>query len=409
MARRRGPRREQSRHERSPSSGSRAELETFRVEHPNNEASGLLGIQSPLVLRKMGWDVAFWIVSDELEAGRAVAALGRRQRGGKWDVVRLGRRGGKDAKTTDDAETLARAGSWVYVLGSQFGSKDGPLELQRHFIARFNEALVAQRGKRLSAELEVARRPFLLHRLVNDALREAGVDVFAREPAVQEEFVKPVLERGVKKRKRWSKLLRPDDTPVNVEGATFLPGGNLLLGLRFPVTADGHPLLVELEGIDRYFDAPRVPPEIVAVRVVTPIGSRSAPAGVRELDYLGGEIHLITGNLDSKPEESALLAHHPRAANAPNEHWVVPLAQGAGAATELPARRVRSFAEGASVEGLALHGDDVWYAHDDDVIRLSVARAPEGTAARSGETSRKRGASSPVDGGPARPGKRRRG
>ena len=349
----------------------------FRIDHPNNEASGLLGVQSTPVLKKQGWDVAFWIVSDELDARSAIAALGR-GKGGKWDVVRLEPRGGKDrAKRTEDAETLARAGSWVYVFGSQFGSKDGPLELERHFVARFNEALVTVRGARLFARVEVARHPFLLHRLVNDAIRDAGVKVFAADPEIQDGFVKPVLERGAKKGKRWSRLLRPGDTPVNVEGATFLPGGHLLLGLRFPVSAEGHPILVELEGIDRYFDAPRSPPQVVAVRVVPAIGSPGAPAGIRELDYLGGEIHLITGNLDSKPEESALLAHHPRAAHAPNEHWVVPLAQGKAARRELRGRRVRAFEEGAAVEGLALYGDDVWYARDDDVIHLSVAEAKD--------------------------------
>ena len=113
------------------------------------------------------------------------------------------------------------------------------------------------------------------------------------------------------------------------------------------------------------------------------VSQSTLSAGIRELDYLGGEIHLITGNLDSKPEESALLAHHPRAAHAPNEHWVVPLAQGKAARRELHGRRVRGFDEGAAVEGLALYGDDVWYVHDDDVIRLSVDRAePAGGGAR---------------------------
>jgi hypothetical protein len=351
-----------------------ARVHEFRIDHPNNEASGLLGLQSAPVLRKMGWDVAFWIVSDELDAHRAIAALGRRAKGAAWDVVPLRPETG-GAKATQDAETLARAGSWVYVLGSQFGSKDGPLEVERHFVARFNEALVTPHRTRLVANVEVARHPFLLHRLVNDAIRAAKVKVYAHEREVQEEFVRPVLERGAKKGKRWSKLLRAEDTPVNVEGATFLPGGHLLLGLRFPVSADGHPILVELEGIDRYFDSPRVPPEVVAVRTVPGIGSRAAPAGVRELDCVGAEIHLVTGNLDSKPEESALLARHPRAANAPNEHWVVPVAQGEDRRRELPARRVRTFGDGASVEGLALFGGDAWYAHDDDVIRLSVASA----------------------------------
>lgn len=37
-------------------------------------------------------------------------------------------------------------------------------------------------------------------------------------------------------------LVRPDDAPINIEGATFMGDGGLLLGLCFPTTADGHPL-----------------------------------------------------------------------------------------------------------------------------------------------------------------------
>lgn len=343
---------------------------TLEIAHPHAEASGLVGVQSWPVLREMGWDVAFWFVS-ERDATRAVAAAGRR--GGRWEVVRLERRGGRrGTKRTEDAETIARAGSWIYVLGSQFGPKRGPLEHERHFVARFNEALVSPRRARLVADVEVARRPFLLHRIVNDALREAGVKVLA-DPELRERFVVRARERGARKGKRWSRLLRGDDVPVNVEGAAFLPGGHLLLGLRFPTTADGHPILIELEGIDRYLDAPRVPPEVVAVRVLRSIGSRRAPAGVRGLDVLGSEIHLLTGDLDSKPEKSAVLARHPRAARAASAHWAAPLAAGAHAPQELPARRVRAFGDGPPVEGLATHRGAIWYAHDDEVVRLSAA------------------------------------
>lgn len=362
-------------------------MDEIVIPHPHDEASGLLGIQNRAIVRALGWDTGFWVVADERRAEGALAALGRR--GEAWEVVPLSARArwrGR-RKRTEDAETLARAGSWVYVFGSQFGTKAGKLQPRRHFVARFNEALVRVRDGALRVRLEVRRRPFLLHRLVNDALREAGIRVHGAGSEAHETLVGGALARG--RRRRWGERLRPDDAPVNVEGATFLPGGHLVLGLRHPVSEDGHPLLVELEGIDRYFEgAGRRGPEVVAVRVLENVGSRDAPAGIRELDALGGEVHAITGALDSKPEESALLRQDPAAARAPNEHWAVPLALGADGATALEARLVRRFDEDASVEGVALAGDDVWYAHDDDEIRLEVARGEEGRGAASNGAAR---------------------
>lgn len=347
-------------------------MRTYRIDHPHDEASALLGFQGGALLRALGWDLGFWIVSDEREGPSSIAALGRR--GAEWQVLPLRARArGKGAsKRTEDAETLARAGSWIYAFGSQFGAKDGPLEPARHFVARFNEALVVARGDRLTADVEVARRPFLLHRLVNDALRAAGLELLEPDAEVRHGFVHPPVEKGQRKRKRWAELVRDEDVPVNVEGATFLPGGHLLLGLRYPVTADGHPILVEVEGIDRYFDRPRHPPDVVAVRVVESAGRRTAPAGIRELDCQGSEIHLVTGNLDSKPEESALVAGVRGAESAPGEHWALPVAQGTDGARDLAARLVRRFDGSARVEGLALVSGDFWYAHDDEVIRLEV-------------------------------------
>jgi hypothetical protein len=347
-------------------------VKTFRIEHPHNEASALLGLQRGGLSRELGWDVGFWIVSDERDGAASVAALGRGD--GEWQVLPLRARGGGQGagKRTEDAETLARAGSWVYAFGSQFGAKEGPLEPSRHFVARFNEALVVLRGGRLTAEVEVARRPFLLHRLVNDAVRAAGLELLEPNPEVRRGFVHPPRKKGEKKGKRWAALVREEDVPVNVEGATFLPGGHLVLGLRYPVTAGGHPILVEIAGIDRYFDRPRAPPDVVGVHVLESAGRRTAPAGVRELDCLGGELHVVTGNLDSRPEESLLVGGVEGAERAPGEHWAVPVAQLLTGERALTGELVRRFDASAAVEGIALVGGDVWYAHDDAVIRLEV-------------------------------------
>ena len=58
--------------------------------------------------------------------------------------------------------------------------------------------------------------------------------------------------------------------PINVEGAAFRDGAEapkggsptLLLGLRFPVTAEGHPIVVEIEGIERLFKPGNRLPEV---------------------------------------------------------------------------------------------------------------------------------------------------
>jgi hypothetical protein len=110
--------------------------------------------------------------------------------------------------------------------------------------------------------------------------------------------------------------------------------------------------------------------------VVASAGSRAAPAGIRELDCVGEALHLVTGNLDSRPSESALVASVPGAARARSEHWVVPVAEGRAGPRELAGRLVRRFDASARVEGLALVEGDVWYAHDDELIRLDVAPLP---------------------------------
>jgi hypothetical protein len=348
-------------------------LKRITIDHPHNEASAILGVQNRGLMELRGWDTAFWAVSDEQAGPEAVAVLGRHTESGRWEVERL-RSTSAAGKRTEDCETIARAGSWVYVFGSQYGSKDGPLEPKRHFVMRFNEALVEVRKKSLRAAIEVARAPFVLHRLINDALSEASIEVLPPGDELYAELVRASREEGHKKKKTWRDLLRDGDSPVNVEGATFLPGGHLLLGLRYPVTSKGHPIVVELEGIDRLFEKGAQPPRVVAVRVIRNIGSSSRPAGIRELDYLGGTVHAITGDLDSQPDKSAIVDDHPEGTRAPNEHWTFPLVLGARGATQIKGQLIRRFTADATVEGLALDAGHVWYAHDHERIVLDVAR-----------------------------------
>lgn len=346
-------------------------MKRIRIEHGHNEVSGILGLQQEAALKALGWDHGFWIVSDD-QAGHECLALFGRPKGGEWQVVHVAAEAGElfTKKRTEDAESIARAGSWVYLFGSQYGSKKGPLQPKRHFVARFNEALLKFEGGKPSVTLDLVRRPFLLHRVINDGLRAAGTRTLTTNEELRDAFIASTIERGETKEKSWRALVRPDDQPINIEGATFLPGGHLLLGLRFPVSEGGHPLLVELEGIDRYFDAPDSPPTFVGVIEVANVGSKKAPAGIRELDCVGESIHLVTGDLDSKPEKSRVLAEHPEAGRADNEHWDLPLVDGRPGTQ---ARFVRRFGPDAIVEGIALDDGRVWYAHDKEQIVLDVA------------------------------------
>jgi hypothetical protein len=323
------------------------------IDHPHNEASALAAIHDHALLAAWEWEVAFWILSDEKPAHKAVAALGRRT-DGAWSVVplRATLTEGSDTKPAEDCETLTRAGSWIYIFGSQYGSKEGPLEPRRHFVARFNESLVRTGKKALHADVDLARAPFVLHRLINDALRERGIALIAHDDRA---------ELDVKK--KWRDLVLEDDHPINVEGATFLPSGHLLLGLRYPVSADGHPLLVEIERIDRLFEGKT--PEVASVWIVENVGSAKAPAGIRELDARGASIHMITGDIDD-----------PKLTQPPCEHYkVIARAKRHSAIKRVEAKRIRAFPEDTHVEGIAVQDDGtVWYAHDDEKIRLSVAR-----------------------------------
>jgi hypothetical protein len=347
----------------------------INIDCPFNEASALIGIQNQSLLESRGWDLGFWAVSDERAAHEAVSAIGRRSGSGDWDVepLRITLTTRSDTKATEDCETMARAGSWVYVLGSQFGPKEGPLAPRRHFVMRFNESLIVVRKKTTRVDADLVRRPFLLHRLVNDALRAHRVDLIAESGEVASAFVRKTRRRGGKQGKRWRPLVKKSDRPLNVEGSTFLPGGRLLLGLRYPVSANGHPILVEIEGIDRLFDDSGRDPVVTGIRVIANVGTASKPAGIRELDTMSGLVHLITGNLDSEQLESMVVNGTEGGDRAPNEHWTVDLAAGEKGLVLVRGKRVRKFRSGPTVEGMALVGDRVWYAHDAEAIVLEEA------------------------------------
>jgi hypothetical protein len=172
--------------------------------HPN-EASGLLTVENDALLEAHGWEFALWAVLDEGRIEDCVAIIGHR-RGADisegWEIDRLhAKPAGGDART-EDAESITRHGEWVYVFGSHFGSKDGPLQPKRSFVARFREAGVGHATEDPAMEIEVSRRSFALHRLINDALKDEGPDLVPLGPKSYEALIEGTIKRGVEEGKK---------------------------------------------------------------------------------------------------------------------------------------------------------------------------------------------------------------
>jgi hypothetical protein len=232
--------------------------------HPN-EAAGLLVVENEPLLKAHRWELAFWAVLDEGEIEDCVAIIGHR-RGADitegWEIERLHAAPLGDAGKTEDAEAVTRHGGWIYIFGSHFGSKDGPLQPKRGFAARFREAEVGHATRDPAMGMEISREAFLLHRLINDALRADGPEPIPLGEASYEALIEATIKRGEEENSNWASLVREDDYPINIEGAAFRESGTLLLGLRFPVSADGRPVLVEIEGIERLFEPGDELPEV---------------------------------------------------------------------------------------------------------------------------------------------------
>lgn len=307
---------------------------------------------------------------------KAVALLGHRA-GGGWEAVRLRLTVTGDTGRTEDAEACAFHGGRLYVAGSHFGSKSGPLQPRRAFFARMDQTELPRAAGGEACELEVARNAFAVHRAVNDALRASGIELLPLADAPRDGLIDATIARGEDKGKSWSGRVRADDHPINVEGMEFRPDGTLLLGLRFPVAASGDPLVVELHGVDALFDEPDAAVRAGAVWVVECDGDAERPMGVRGLHRDAADVlHVLCGNLDAEGKDSVLLEGRANAADAHCEHWSVrlPLTAGGG---PLRAERVHDFPDLKTVEGIAQapDGSFVYVVDRDHSVHLRFGPA----------------------------------
>jgi hypothetical protein len=343
-----------------------------------NEASGLVGSRSDRLKELLGWSPLFWTILDHGKVDDCIAAIGKR-RGtveptAGWSSRRLHCTVTTSSGDTDDGEAIAAYDGWIYIFGSSYGSKQGPLVPERSFVARFheNDVIVDDDG-RLSVEIHVQRAPFVLHRVINDALRRSGVDALSLAPTYRKKFVTRARVQAIADGAPWAWRIRYDDTPVNIEGADFTVDGTVLLGLRFPVTGDGNPIIVAVRGIDRLFDPALADPEAVAVWTLPGIGNGRAHAGIRDLYRSDdGVLHVLSGDLDSHPEGSRLLEHHPEATGSESAHWTVsvPDLPTALEARTLTADHVHTFTGLTRMEGIAAAEGTVLYVSDEeDTVR----------------------------------------
>jgi hypothetical protein len=192
-----------------------------------NEASDLTQIHEPGLLAAHGWDSAFLTVLDEGPVEDCIAVLGHDAGAGPvegWCSKRMKFAATKAMKgRTEDAEAVAVRDGVVYVVGSHYGSKDGPLEPKRHWLARFDQSELAQGLKDCKPDLEIVRTKFRLHRAVNDALKASGVELFALGDAPREALVEATLEDGRKRGKAWVERVREDDLPSTSRGRPSCP------------------------------------------------------------------------------------------------------------------------------------------------------------------------------------------
>jgi hypothetical protein len=345
------------------------ELTTVDLAHEGNEASDLVHVDNQALLDAHGWDFGFWTVLDEGSVEDCIAVLGH-ARGAPphdgWEIHRLPAMAGKERGRTEDAEAVARHDGWIYVIGSHYGSKAGPLQAKRAFLARFDEQSIDRQVPEAELPIEIRRNKFRLHRMINDALDASHVVAITPGDTVRTRFIARTIERGTQRSKAWVNRLTERDVPINIEGAAFRPNGNLLLALRFPTTAEGEPILVELSGVPAMFDDEPAAPAVEAVWELAGVSPPGALVGFRALSHSGDDVYdAIIGSIDATGKGSVLLDDHPGGADAHCAHWrfTLPADAHPGAVS---AELIRDFPDLRNVEGIAVEAGQTFYVTDED-------------------------------------------
>ena len=283
-----------------------------------NEASDLCRVFAPRRPRAPRLGPGVRDVLDEAPAEEALALLVHRAGA---PLEEGGRRCGStptrlsDGGRTEDAEACAARDGHVYVARLAV-RQEGRAAGRPALVDRPGERGVAgarRAGER--AELEIARLRFGLHRAVNDALAAAGVELLPLGPSARDAYVDATIAIGDRKAKRWAGRITAADHPINVEAAEFRADGRLLLGLRYPVTAEGHPILVELDDVDGALRRSR---RRARLRATLGARGRRDPRGARRParpgQRRGRPFDAVVGDLDASGKSATVLEDHPHGA-----------------------------------------------------------------------------------------------
>ena len=132
------------------------------------------------------------------------------------------------------------------------------------------------------------------------------------------------------------------------------------------MTADGHPLLVEIHDVESLFADPDALPRAGAVWWLENVGSAQAPVGFRGLDTHGDDrFDAIVGDLDAANKSATVLEDHPEGGRAASEH--VRFALPAATAVRSHAEVVHHFGDIRRVEGVAIdHEGHSHYVIDEE-------------------------------------------
>lgn len=329
-----------------------------------NEASDLLPVRSAALLRAYGARRGFWTVLDEGPVERCLALLLELD-DGEWTARHVLADAGAENGRTEDGEALAHHDGWVYVFGSHFGSKGGPLRPRRAFVARFREDDAAAAGP---LPVHVVRNSFRLHREMNDALAGSPLVLLPPGERVRARFIVETLARGTAREKSWVSRLTPDDLPLNVEAAAFTPAGTVLLGLRFPVTEAGEPILVEVADVPGMFTAEPSWPRALRTYVVTGVTPPGELTGFRAITPTAdGAYAAVIGSIDALGKGSVLLDDHPGGGDVTSRHVRFRLPDGGSDdACRLGGELVADLAPFHHVEGVAELDGRPFYVTDEN-------------------------------------------
>jgi hypothetical protein len=178
---------------------------------------------------------------------------------------------------------------------------------------------------------------------------------------VHESFVVRARERGLARGKSWVDQLQPGDHPINIEGAAFTARGTLLVGLRWPVTQSGEPILVELAGVPELFSGGT----LTVAGAYALAGAGPGPLGVRALcARRDGGFDIVIGSIDALDKGSVLLDAHPQARDATCRHLRFSLPEQHPAI--ITAEQVADLAPLHHVEGIAEWQGRSLYVTDED-------------------------------------------